>query len=475
MSDEIAASRTRISVPVKLAYGLGSVAFGIKDHGFSALLMLYYNQVIGLPASWVGAAIMVAMIVDAVVDPLIGHWSDSFRSRWGRRHPFMYASALPLSLAYLLLWSPPSVDQGMQFAYLVVMSILVRISISFFEIPNTALMNEFTKDYDERTSLATYRTMLYAIGMVGMGVVTFKLLLRPDVAGTVGQLNAAGYIGYSHVAAALMLACVMLSSWGSHRHVARVASDIPAQERVGLIGLWRGLGAILLDRVYSSVLLCCFFFAVATGMNTALGTYFNTYFWRMSADQMGTLAAAAFVGMLLAPPTAMLARRFGKKKVAIGLLLVALAACTGPIAIVLVLGLQPSGSRLMGWLIVQSVFSVQCILAGMILLTSMVADVGEHLQLKTGRRMEGLMFAALIMLNKAVSGMGVFTAGLMLSAIHFPEKARPGEVAVPLIHQLGWIYIVSLSVLWLLAVLCLRFYPITREAHLRMVERLENS
>jgi len=469
-------SRTdlKLPVPARLAYGLGSIAFGIKDQGFSTLLMLYYNQVVGLPASWVGAAIMVAMLIDAFVDPLIGHLSDGLRTPWGRRHPFMYASALPIALSYLLLWSPPQAGQAAQFAWLLGSACLVRISISFFEIPNTALMNEFTSDYDERTSLSTYRAMSFAVGMVGMGVLTFKWLLPPGADGQVGQLNPQGYLAYSHVAAAVMLLCILLSSWGTQRRIGALAA-LPPPQRVGLAGLWRGLAAVLLDRTLASVLLCCFFFAVATGMNTALGTYFNTYFWRMSADQVGTIAAGASIGMVLAPPVAMLSRRYGKKRMALLLFGLALLACTGLIAAALLFGIPLDAARLMPWLVLQAVLAVLCTLAGLILLTSMVADVGEHFQLKTGRRMEGLMFAALIMLNKAVSGMGVFSAGLILSAIHFPKRADPGAVDPGLLHQFGWIYIGSFGLLLLLAIACLSFYPITREAHRRMVEQLERA
>ena len=79
----------------KLFYGVGSIAFGVKDNGFSVLLLLYYNQVLGLDARLAGLAIMIALIVDAVVDPVIGYASDHLHSRWGRRHPFMYAAARP--------------------------------------------------------------------------------------------------------------------------------------------------------------------------------------------------------------------------------------------------------------------------------------------------------------------------------------------------------------------------------------------
>ena len=88
-------------------YGVGSVAFGVKDNGFGALLLLFYNQALGLDARLAGLAIGIALVVDAFLDPLIGYASDRLRTRWGRRHPFMYAAALPAALSYLFLFSPP--------------------------------------------------------------------------------------------------------------------------------------------------------------------------------------------------------------------------------------------------------------------------------------------------------------------------------------------------------------------------------
>ena len=94
----------------RLAYGFGAVAQGAKSNGFNYLLLFFYSQVVGLPAEWVSFAILIALIFDAVSDPLIGYFSDNFRSSWGRRHPFMYASAVPVSLAYYFLWAPPVVS-----------------------------------------------------------------------------------------------------------------------------------------------------------------------------------------------------------------------------------------------------------------------------------------------------------------------------------------------------------------------------
>src|SRR5947209_9958043 len=138
-ADGNTAGERRLDLPTKLFYGFGSVAFGVKDNGFSYLLLLFYNQVMGLPATLVGLALMIALVFDAVVDPMIGQFSDNLRTRWGRRHPLMYAAALPMALLYVALWNPPHWDHQRLFYYLVAMAILIRGVVSFYEVPSSAL------------------------------------------------------------------------------------------------------------------------------------------------------------------------------------------------------------------------------------------------------------------------------------------------------------------------------------------------
>ena len=91
----------------KLSYGVGQLSDGIKQASFSTFLFFYYNQVLGLPGSLAGLAALLALMVDAITDPMVGQLSDRFHSRWGRRHPFMFAGAIPFGLAIVALFSPP--------------------------------------------------------------------------------------------------------------------------------------------------------------------------------------------------------------------------------------------------------------------------------------------------------------------------------------------------------------------------------
>jgi len=86
-------------VSAKIGYGIGQLSDGAKQAAFNTFLFFYYNQVLGLSGSLAGTAALLALVADAITDPMIGQISDRFRSRWGRRHPFMLAGALPFGMA----------------------------------------------------------------------------------------------------------------------------------------------------------------------------------------------------------------------------------------------------------------------------------------------------------------------------------------------------------------------------------------
>ncbi|MDP9141993.1 MAG: MFS transporter [Pseudomonadota bacterium] len=462
------AGALRLPLRSKLALGVGSGAFGIKDQGFNALLMLYYNQVVGLPAAWVGLAILIATLVDAVADPLIGQWSDRLQSRLGRRHPFMYAAAIPVALSYALVWMPPSAVHEIQFVYLLGVSIAVRVAISLYEVPAAALTAELTTDYDERTSLATYRFLFQALGLIGIGVLVFNVFLKPTAEQPVGQLNAGGYVQYGIVAAAIMMVCIFAAARGTHRYIPLLRATSTAQHG----RLRDNLRVLLTDRTYVSVVLCIFFWAVAVGISTTLGSYVMTYLWKLTAAQMAAYSGAAGIGLFLGVIAAAASRRFGKKSVAITSFAIALVGAALLITLRLLGVIDWEGEAALPYLMLQNAVLYLGVVTGNIMGASMLADVADVLELKTGKRMEGLMFAALIMIMKAVSGMGVFGSGMILSAIGFPERADPATIDPQIVESLGLIFAISLVVLVSLAILSMSFYPITRQMQERTLADL---
>lgn len=463
----------RLTFPTRFFYGFGSVAFGVKDNGFSYFLQFFYAQVIGLPSATVGLAIMVALVVDAFLDPIIGQVSDNVRSPWGRRHPFMYAAALPVAISYLLLWNPP---QGWShealFAYLVGTAILIRSFISTYEIPSSALAAELTSEYDERTKLLSYRYLFGWIGGLAMYFAALMVFLRPDAAHPAGQLNPAGYASYGLACAAVMFIAILVSAAGTHNQIRYLRA--PPHEHVRLGRLAREMVGTLAHRSFLAILSANFFNAMAIGLNFSINLYFVTYFWEFPSHLIAWFTPSSLIAAVIAFTAApRISRRFGKRGSAITLILGSMAVIVAPVILRLLGWFLPNGSpALFPLLFVNNAVALGLGISGQILFSSMIADVVEDSELRTGRRQEGLFFAAYAFVNKAVSGVGIFATSMMIAAIGFPHGARPGEVAPEVVRNLGLAFVPTTAVLNGLAVALLLGYRISRESHAAALRKL---
>ncbi|MBI3785935.1 MAG: MFS transporter [Deltaproteobacteria bacterium] len=457
-----------LTLRTKLFYGFGSVAFGVKDNGFAFLLLLYYNQVLGLPERWVGLGIMVALIVDAVLDPMVGYLSDHLHSRWGRRHPFMYASALPVALSYYLLWAPPAgLSQHELLFYFIAVAILVRVFISFYEIPSASLAAELTDEYNQRTSVLGFRFFFGWWGGLTMSVLAFAVFLQPDATHTVGVLNSTGYRSYGLVSSLIMAFAIVVSAAGTHSHIPHLRQP-PAKRSLGWAAVLGEVRETLSNPSFLALFGVGFFSAMAAGLTAALNVYFTTFFWELSSNQISILVVANFASaaaaLALAPR---LSERYGGKKPAAMRTAIA-AGALGPAAMILrLLGLFPANGSavLLPILLIGNTVVVTLIILASILVSSMMADVVEDSELTTGRRSEGLFFAANAFMQKSVSGVGIFASTVLLNTIGFPRGAKPGEVDPHVVRQLGLIYIVAILLLYLGSLYFLTKYRISRASH----------
>jgi GPH family glycoside/pentoside/hexuronide:cation symporter len=183
----------------KAAYGAGAMADGIVTAGFGFFLLFYLTAVCGMSGTLAGSAKMIALLVDAVLDPAIGLASDRIRSRWGRRLPFMVGGLLPFAGAFGLLFSiPASLTGGAQFLYVTLCLIVLRLSLSLFVLPFTAVGAEVTDDYRERASIVSYRLTFSSAGVL-CGVV---LGLGVFMSGAAGLLVRANYVPFAWTCAA---------------------------------------------------------------------------------------------------------------------------------------------------------------------------------------------------------------------------------------------------------------------------------
>jgi glycoside/pentoside/hexuronide:cation symporter, GPH family len=466
----------RLTFSTNVLYGVGSIAFGVHQATLTSALLLFFNQVVGLPAAWVGAVMMITLIFDAICDPLIGEWSDHARSRWGRRHPFMYASALPASIAFYFLFAPPlGWSKEHLLLYMGVMLVTVRVLLSLYEIPSSALGPELTYDYDARTSLMSSRFFFGTLGGAAISFLALQVFLRKDATHPLGLLNPAGYRATALTAAIVIFFSIVISCVGTHRFISTIVHEPRARTT------WRDkireLSGTLMNRSFLALTVSGIVGAISTGLRQGLDFYISAYFFELTPAQMSYLAVAtlfaAFAGVGLAPATS---RRFGKKPAMIGVFFASLFASVTPITMRLIGVLPPNGTRAVFTIVLVFTFIAATLgLTGFIIASSMMADVVEDAAVATGQRSEGLLFAANGLIAKCVTGVGTFLSGLILAWISFPEHAQQGHVDPAILHHLGVIFVPTVTIFSAIAIIVLLFYNIDRSTHLENVARLQSA
>ena len=453
----------------KLYYGFGAVAYGAKQNGFNYLLLFFYSQVVGLPAQWVSFGIFLALMVDAISDPLIGYWSDNLRSRWGRRHPFMYVAGVPAALAYYFLWAPPAWSQEALFVYLVVLAILIRTLLTLYEIPSTSLAAEFTSDYDERTRYMSFRFFFGWWGGLVMAVLVYLVFL-PESKGGLEYVD--GWSRYGLAAAVVIAISIYVSALGTHRHIPNLRR--PPERRLSLALSIRELRSTLSNRPFLILFVSGLMSAMAAGVNTSLAIYFGRHYWELTTGQIGVLQLpyflSAIAALVLAP---WLSRRMGKKFATIAVSAAILVLTPLPVVLRVVGWFPENGTDTLFYtLLVFYTFDVALMITAGILGAAMMADVVEDSELTTGRRSEGTFFAANSFALKAVNGLGVIIAGQILAWVQFPAAAKPGEVPQSVLNDLALTYAPALWLLNAIAIAILFYYPISRERHVANLQRL---
>lgn len=454
-----------VAVPLprslKVIHGLGSVAYGVKDNGFSVFLLIFYNQVLGIDAGIVGAVIMAALIFDAFADPIIGELSDRTQSKWGRRLPWLYSAAIPLGIIWMLLWHPPEMGQTGTIIWLFCTAVLARTLVAMCEVPSIALVPELTGDYDERTRLMRYRFLFGWAGGLLMLIFAYGIFFT----GEKGVSDPDGYDSFSFWGALMMSGAVLISALGQHRHVAKQSP--PAPRGVGIGHALSEVKATLSNRAFLWLVSAALFGLINQGLTFALSNYQLAFLWQLKQIEMLYYALLLFATVLVAfvivPP---LSARLGKKYAAILLALLSLTfntALYGAWLMDFVPGgaADPSVPFMFSFLI----FSNSAAVGMMMLTSSMMADVVEASQQETGRRSEGLFFAGYFFMQKCAVGIGTFAAGMILTFAQFPQEAAPGNVDVAVLDGLALYYMGTVLIIGIIGILILRHFPISRESH----------
>ena len=463
---------------LKLAHGFGSVAFGVKDNGFSFFLLLYYSQVLGMDAGVVGLVLLGALLVDAVIDPLLGYLSDRTYSRWGRRLPWLYAAPVPLALAWIMLWSPPGGEAPSALALFGV-AVVVRMLLSACEVPSVALVPEITSDYDERTTLFRYRYLSGWLGGLAMMILAYTVFMP----GEGGLLQRDGYAAFGIFGAVLIAVSVLGSAIGQHSTVAHLPDREPPpfslraafaeiieafSEKAFLIFAAGGLAAY-----------------VSQGMTFSISNYLNVFVWRIDEVTFGfgpqwltgltayplVLGISVVIMFFFVGP---MHRRFGKPRSAAISAIAALVFALLPFALFLLghwpdTGTVRSTLLMFAFLIVANLFGVTLMISA----SSMIAEIVEAFEERTGRRAEGSFYSGNWLVQKCATGFGIFLTGQIIALSQLRPGVDPAEVDPAVLQTMILAFGGVSIVLALVAAFWLGRFPIGRAEHEKRMKALD--
>jgi len=464
----------RATVGTQFFYGFGSISIGIKNNLLGTYLLIYYNQVLGLDASVAAFAMALALMVDAVSDPFVGIWSDRVRSRWGRRHPFMYAAIIPFALSYyFILRDPGQISDGELFVRLLFLLIVLRLSMTFYEIPRGALAPELSKDYDQRNALAAWGMAFGWFGGAGIAFIANRYFLDSFV-------DLDGYQSLAFWGGLGIFIGATVSCLGTHRNIPYLHRP---EIRELKLGVFFKEGLETLSNRSWIVLFCsgCVY-SLLVGTEQGVGTYYNEYFWQWKPEVIAPFALVSAMSVIVLVSIApAIARGRSKKKIAVGIFLITIVA--GPMPIILRL-IDPmfdiqmfpeNGSTALWWILMLHGSTLSALGAlGFVFIGSMSMEIVEQVEKKTGRREEGLLGTVNTFVHKLVGAGGVLISGVIITIAGFDSAGvTPADLyGGPVIIKFAYIHVALGLCLPVISTMLVLLYDIDRDKHLDHVEEL---
>lgn len=477
MADDRSTSEHALSVSrgTKYLYAVGRISEGVKGRAFEFFLFFYYVQVLGLSGSFAGLAVGVALLFDAITDPLAGSVSDGMTGRLGRRHPMMYASALPLGIFFYLLFVPPDgLGQYALFGWLCVFSILARTAMTLFQVPYLSLGAELTTNYTERTGIVAIRSAFGALGSIGALLLGLNLFLAPTPEFPNGQLNGAAYPPFALVMSLIMIVTILICARGTQHLVPRLPQAAPGQGRIGLSRMFRELREAMGNEAFRALFIGMLFLYIVLGTHAALSLHMSTFYWELSQMQISSFVVSGGVGYFVG---LMVARRFHvgfdkKLTFVVGLVGLGIFGAIGPG--LREIGLFPANDSALLLPILQFLIFLTAFAGAVAGVSggSMMADVADSHELSSGRRQEGIFFGAAAFAGKAAAAFGHLIAGFAIDIIGFPAGVEPGMVSAEKLTELGLFYGPVMAIGMVVGVACFLRYDLDQHRHAEILATL---
>ena len=459
-----------MSFQTKMAYGAGDLGPAITANILAFFLLYFFTSVAGMNAALAGSLLLISKIWDAVNDPIVGMWSDRTRSgKWGRRYPWMLWGAIPFGITFFLQWivpkfsSDPATNQTGLFWYYIAVAIVFNTFYTIVNLPYTALTPELTQDYNERTSLNSFRFTFSIGGSI------ISLILAQVIFASVADV-AQRYLILGGICAVLSTLPLYWCVFGTRARSVEVAQHhlVSSTEEPASLPYLQQMRIVFSNRPFLFVIgiyLCSW---LGVQVTAAILPYFVVN-WLGQPSSIFTAVALAVQGTALVMlfVWSAVSARVGKKAVYFMGMVIWIIAQAG------LFFLQPNQSGLIFPLAIMAGVGVS---TAYLIPWSMMPDVIELDELNTGMRREGVFYGFMVLLQKIGLAIGLFLVGQALNVAGFIESAagepapvQPESALLAIRLAIGPIPTVAL----LLGLVLAYFYPITREVHAEILLKLQ--
>jgi len=458
-------AKRQVSIGTKTAYGLGTSLLAVKNNLFHFFFIFYFGNVLGVDQWLIVLATMLALIVDAFSDPIMGQISDNYRSeKWGRRHKFMLWGILPTTICLILLFMPPaSLGQTGLFAWMLFFLLAVRLGLTVYGGPYYSLGAELSTDYNERTNIISIRELFTTLTNLAVFFFGVTVFLPSNDKFENGLMNPDGY-------GPLVITFAILGAIGAFIATFATRHKIPDLNRqeFGPRSSWKStfteFGKAASLKSFRTACLGYGSLLVLYGIGSALSLFVGAYLWKLSSEQLAIIGLTPILTILPAVILAsVLSAKIDKKPAALIFTFIFGLCGILPYALYFMGALPPIGS--------ESLFTILCafnaisyggLTGAIVVSSSMLADVADEMELANGKRQEGVLFAAFTFAQKMTFAVGALLAQLALIFIKFPQQLEPSQVEDKYINGLAFASLLFASVFILFAFYYFARYPLSR-------------
>jgi sugar (glycoside-pentoside-hexuronide) transporter len=439
----------RLSPAAKGVYALGDHTVNVVLSATAFFYLIFLTDQAGLRPALAGLVVWIARVFDAVTDPLMGRISDLTRWRGGRRRPYFLIGAAPLGLAFALLWAGSSFEgQGGRFLQYSLVYVLVSLSMTVLAVPYLALIPEMATSYDERTSVNTWRGAAAVLGT----------LLAAGMKPLADALGG-GPEGWAR-AGAVVAVWIALPWIGVHR----VSFERPEFSREVRVGFAEGLRLLLSHSAYLSLSTLYILSRISYDLISAMFLLYFKHYLHREGDFFPTLGLFLGMAVLSLPFWLRIARHFDKRSVFL------VGAVWWLAAQLLIFAVDPAWPR---W----TLFALAGLAAvGFAVIDlmpwSMIGEVVDEDELRTGDRREGIYLGSFTFLRKLGGAGSVLLAGLVLDLCGYSGERGPAEQPALAVGAIRVLTSLGPALFLALAIATARGYDLTRARHAEILAQL---